>query len=201
MTDDEQRAAERRRRMDELLAQAETDVSRTRAANDKPAARPVVEARRGTFRRGLLGVLLLLGLALVLGGTAATLGRFTGADFDEARRHGTATVEKCQRRGPVTLKGFGYVDQCVVAVSWNTGPASRVVIDEPGFMKGEAPGDTFQIGENSGSRGSVSYSRPELPDRGWVGWVSAFVGLLAVFALLAVYFYLRDVIKDLRRRA
>ena len=44
MADDNQRAAERGRRMDELLARAETDVNRTRAAKSKPEdAGPVVE--------------------------------------------------------------------------------------------------------------------------------------------------------------
>ena len=37
---------------------------------------------------------------------AMTIGRFTGHDFADARRTGTATVERCERRGPVGFNGF-----------------------------------------------------------------------------------------------
>lgn len=200
MTDDDQRRDERRRRMDELLAQAEADVARTRAAKRTPADAPVVDNRRGTALGSTVGVLVLLVLAVVLGLTAATIGRFTGADFDDADRHGTATVERCERRGPITWKGFGYFDQCTVGIEWSDGAGPRVLIDEPGFMKGEKAGDTFEIGQNSGSRGGVSYSRPELPDRDWVTWIAVLVGVLAFLCAAGVYVFIRQTLKELRPR-
>ena len=200
MTDDDQRKAERRRRMDELLARTEADVARSRAKYDTPADAPVVDQRRGTAWGSAAGVLILLILAVVFGLTAATIGRFTGADFDDADRRGTATVEQCERRGPVTWKGFGYFDQCTVDITWSDGAGPRVVIDEPGFMKGEKPGDTFEIGQTSGSRGGVSYSRPELPDRDWVTWAAVLVGVLAFLCAGGVYLFARQTTKDARRR-
>lgn len=199
MSDDERRA-ERRRRMDELLAAAEADVARTRAAREKADnPGPVVERKRGTWWGSLLGVLILLALSAVLLGAAATVSRWTGAPYDEARKVGTATVEECERRGPISLKGFGFYDRCTLEVRWGTGP-SRLVIDDPGFMMGEKPGDQFQIGENSGFRGSISYSRPELPDRGWVGAIAFVFGLLAVLPFLGVLVYIKEKVRDLRRR-
>lgn len=203
MSQDEHRATERRHRMDELLAQAEADVTRTRAAKNTPAADdagPGDETRKGTFFGSALAVVILLVLGLVLLATAMTLGRFTGADYNDATRQGIATVEQCQRRGPISLKGFGFYDRCTVRIVWSSGLSSRVVIDDPGFIKSENPGDTFKIGQNSGSRGSTSYSRPELPDRGWLGWIGALVGFLGVLPLLGVFFYVRETIKYVVRR-
>ncbi|MEV4343490.1 DUF6346 domain-containing protein [Actinoplanes sp. NPDC049596] len=94
-----------------------------------------------------------------------TIGRFTGHDFADARRTGTATVQQCERRGPITLDSFGNYGQCTVTIAWTSGPSSRVLIDKPGFFTGENPGDTFEIGEHTGRRGCIGYSRPELPDR------------------------------------
>jgi hypothetical protein len=203
MPQDKHRAAERRRLMEELLAQADADVARTRAANStsEPGhTGPVDEKRTGTFLGSVLGVVILLALSFVLLATAMTIGRFTGADYDDATLRGTATVEACRRRGPVSLNGFGFYDRCTVRIVWNDGLSFRVVIDDPGFIKGEKPGETFQIGQNSGSRGSTSYSRPEVPDRDWVAWIGAFFGFLAVLPLLAVLGYLRETIKDAFRR-
>jgi Family of unknown function (DUF6346) len=202
MTDDrDQRGAERRRRMDELLAQAETEVTRTRAAKNEPPEPAAVAVSRGRSAAGsalVVVVLLLVGLLLV--GAALTLGRFTGADYEQARRQGVATVQDCERRGPVTRHGFGYFDQCTVEIAWETGPSSRVLLDEPGFLRGEKPGDTFEIGENAGSRGSLGYSRPELPDRGWIAWLTAIVGFLGVIPVLIVLFLLKGMIADALRR-
>jgi hypothetical protein len=180
MTDDKQRAAERRRRMNELLAEAETNVARTRAAKSEPDDSPVVDQRSSTWWGTLLTVVVLLTLAALFGLTAMTVGRFSGADFKEANRTGTATVEQCERHGPITLKGFGYYDRCTVKIAWGGGLTGRYEISEPGFIQGEKPGDFFEIGENSGTRGSTSFSRPEYPNRGWVGWLAVILGVLAL---------------------
>jgi hypothetical protein len=200
MTDDKQRAAERRRRMNELLAQAEADVARTRAAKEDPVTGPVVEVRRGRWLNNVLGVVILLVLAFVLGATAMTIARFTGRDFQDARLRGTATVEQCERRGPVSLKGFGYYQRCTVDIDWDTAAGIRVAIDKPGFFTNAKPGDTFEIGQNTGSRGSIGYSRPELPNRGWVTLIAAIIGFLALLPFLAAVTYVWSSIKDAFRR-
>jgi hypothetical protein len=196
MTDDEKRPTERRRQMDEMLRQAEADVARSRAAKQ----RPVVDQRLGTAWGSALGVAILLALAAVFIMGTLTVSRFTGADFDDASRQGTATVKSCERRGPMTTKGFGYYDRCTVDIAWNDGQNLSVTIDKPGFIRGEKPGDTFEIGRNTGTRGSVSYSRPELQPQGWVVAVSIVFGGIALLCLAGVYIYLRAKIKDMRGR-
>ncbi|AGZ39947.1 DUF6346 domain-containing protein [Actinoplanes friuliensis] len=143
---EENHAAYRKRRRAELLAEAEADVTRTRAAKQEPAVEvsPVVDARRNKWLTNLFGIVILLALSFVLIATATTVGRFTGHDFADARRTGTtATVEDCERRGPISLFGFGYYDQCTVTIAWNGSPSLRALIDKPGFFNGEAPGITF----------------------------------------------------------
>ncbi|MDT4991870.1 MAG: hypothetical protein QOH97_1762 [Actinoplanes sp.] len=198
----EDRPAYRKRRMAELLAETEENVNRTRTAKARPAAAadPVVEVKRGGWWNDVLGVVILLALSFLLTGAAMTIGRFTGHDFADARRTGTATVEQCERRGPVSLKGFGYWKQCTVTIEWNGGPSSRVLIGKPGFFKGDKQGDIFQIGEHTGSRGSIGYSRPELPERGWVTAIGLGLGLIGVLPAIAGFYALRESIKDLFRR-
>ncbi|WP_127498963.1 DUF6346 domain-containing protein [Actinoplanes solisilvae] len=197
MRDDDQRKAERRRRMDELLADAETNVTRTRGEKDQPAR--AVDERRGTAWGSALGVLILLVLAAVFALLAMTAGRFTGPDFGDADRQGTATVEQCEQRGPVTWKGLGYYDACTVRITWNDGAGPRLLINDPGFFKGEKPGDKIEIGQNQGTRGAVSYSRPEVPSRGWVTAMTVLFGALSVLCVGAVYLFARQTIKDMRR--
>jgi hypothetical protein len=198
MQDDSQRRAERRRRMDELLAEAEENVTRTRAEKNKPA--PVVDESRSSFWGGTLLVLILLAVGAVFLMLSLTVGRFTGADYNDAARHGTATVETCERHGPISRKGFGYYEVCTVDITWDDGAGPRVLINDPGFFKGEKPGDKIQIGQNQGTRGAVSYSRPEVPDRGWITAVTVLLGVLAALCFGAIYFILRETIKDMRRR-
>jgi hypothetical protein len=103
----------------------------------------VIEDDRSSVRQLLL--LALLGLALFNAGT--TIGRFTGPDFGQASPKGTATVEQCQRRGPLTLvDGVGFYDSCLVWTEWDNGRSERLRIDDPGFFRGERPGDTVRIG-------------------------------------------------------
>jgi len=197
MKDDDERRAYRRRRMDELLAEAETDVARTRAERNKPA--PVVDQSRNGFWGGTLLVVILLAVGGVFLMLCLTVGRFTGADYDDAARHGTATVERCDRHGPITWNGFGYYNACTVDITWDDGAGPRVLIDDPGFFQGEKPGDKIEIGQNQGTRGAVSYSRPEAPARGWITAVTVLLGVLAALCFGAIYFILRETIKDIRR--
>src|SRR5689334_9910698 len=161
MTDDDNRRAERRRRMDEILAEAETNVKRPRPLRDER-----VDESRGTVWGSALGVVILLLLAVVFYMGSRTVNRFTSADFDDADRRGVATVKSCERRGPITLKGFGYYDRCTVDLVWSDGEGPTIVLDKPGFMRGEKPGDTFEIGRNAGTRGSVEIGRAAGRERG-----------------------------------
>ena len=197
MKNDDERRAYRRRRMDELLAEAEADVARTRAARNNPA--PVVDQRRSSFWGGTLLVLILLALGAVFLMLSLTVGRFTGADYDDAARHGTATVESCERRGPISWEGLGYYNACTVRITWDDGAGPRILINDPGFFKGEKPGDEIEIGQNQGTRGAVSYSRPEVPARGWITAVTVLLGVVAVLCFGTVFFILRETIKDWRR--
>ncbi|MEV6850117.1 DUF6346 domain-containing protein [Actinoplanes sp. NPDC051411] len=187
--------------MDELLAEAETNVRRTRADRNAPQDPATSgDGRRGTWWGSLLGVLILLAISAVLLGTAETVARFSRPDYNDARDHGTATVEQCQRRGPITIKGFGYYNRCTVKVTWDGGLKSRIDLDKPGFLPGAKPGDTFKIGENQGSRGSVGYSRPDLPSRGWVAWMAGLIALVGILPLFAVIYYLKSVVKNIVKR-
>ncbi|BCY05370.1 DUF6346 domain-containing protein [Actinoplanes sp. L3-i22] len=196
---DENRAAYRKRRMAEMLAEAEAGVARSRAAKQRAAEiGPVIESRRGGWFRNVLGLLIILAVSFVLLATSMTVARFTGADFADARRTGEAKIVSCERRGPVSLKGFGYYKACSVSISWSG--RARVTIDKPGFFTDEKPGDTFTIGENTGSRGRIGYSRAELPSRGWVTFIAAVIGFLGVVPILLLLAMLRDGLRGLFRR-
>jgi hypothetical protein len=140
--------AARKRRRDAIV---DHEQRRRRQNRDK-----VQTDDRSSVRRLLL--LALLGLVLFNAGT--TIGRQTGPDFREAVPKGTATVEQCQRRGPFTLlDGVGFYDSCLVWTQWDNGRSERLRIDDPGFFRGEKPGDLIRIG--------YGIARPEI--RHWAG--------------------------------
>lgn len=199
MTDNEW-MAERRRRMDELLAASGT--GRERADDEPPdAATPAARARRGKWYTDLLALALMLTASWLLISTALTIARFTGNDLGAADRRGVATVERCTRQGPVTLfHGFGWYDRCTVSIRWNAGGSSRLTMSTPGFFHGERVGDTFEIGENTGTRGRVGYSRAAVPDRSWVTVIAVVVAIIGALPLLGVVAFLRQSLKRLFRR-
>jgi hypothetical protein len=133
---------------------------------------------------------VLVGVSFLLVGTALTTARFTGPDYAKADRTGTATVERCTERGPITLHGFGYYRRCAVTVAWNLRGPDRVTIDQPRFFDadpGDRIGDSFAMGRNGGT-----YSRPEVPHRRWVTVLGWGIGLLGLLPLLALAIYLRQ---------
>lgn len=202
MSDDEW-IAERKRRMADLAAQSEADLDRARQpAEPTGGGSPVVvQARRGHWYTDLLALAGLLVVSWLLISSALTLARFTGNSLDDAGRRGTATVENCERRGPITaLHGFGFSNECTVSIAWNTGYPTRVVISKPGFFKSDRPGDTFEIGENTGSRGRIGYSRAGLPDRPWISGIAGVIDVIGVLPLLAAIFYLRRSVTGVFRR-
>ncbi|GAA4596819.1 hypothetical protein BJY16_002145 [Actinoplanes octamycinicus] len=190
MTED--RAAYRKRRLAELMAEAEARRAKSRAAREGGDRNgPVVEVRRGAWAGDLVVLVVLLFVLFVLLTTAMTVERFSGHDFAEARRTGDATVVSCARRGPVTFKGFGYYDACTVSVNWGWN-GTRLTIDQPGFFKGEKPGDTFTIGENQSSRGTIGFSRPVVPSRGWVTAVAMVIACVALIPFFLLVLLLRE---------
>jgi hypothetical protein len=199
---DEEWIAERKRRINEILAELEADNARYRDDPDSTSDPGVVRPRRGRWYDSVLAVLILLAVWWLLTSLAITLARFGGNNLDDARRRGTATVETCERHGPITLThGFGFYDTCTVKIVWDSGYPSRVVIDKPGFFNGEQAGDTFEIGENTGSRGSIGYSRAELPDRLWLAAITVVIGIIGAIPLLVVAAYLWRSFKGLFRRS
>jgi uncharacterized protein involved in exopolysaccharide biosynthesis len=60
--------------------------------------------------------------------------------------------------------------------------------DEAGRMLDEAAG------------GSVAYSRPEVPERGRVTGAALVLGVLALLCAGAVFLFLRETLRDRRRR-
>jgi hypothetical protein len=147
---------------------------------------PEAEVRRRAWWNEVFGTVVLLGVSFLLVGTALTIGRFSGPDYGDAKRFATATIESCELRGPLTLKGFGYYDRCTVSIGWQSGPAG-VTIDRPGFIVGDRVGDTFEIGDN----GHGNYSRAEVPHRAWVTWIAWTIALLGAIPLLVAAVYLR----------
>jgi len=200
---DDEWLAERKRRMAELTTQAEENLAESRRPHEPPGdTGPVVaRRRRGHWYTDVLAVAVLLFVSWLLISSALTLARFTGNSLDDARRRGTATVEECHRRGPVTLlHGFGFYRECTVSIAWTSGYPSRVVISKPGFFTDEKPGDTFEIGENTGSRGRIGYSRADLPQRTWITVIAGIIDVIGALLLLTVLFYLWRSLRDLFRR-
>ncbi|GIE93272.1 DUF6346 domain-containing protein [Paractinoplanes rishiriensis] len=164
------------------------EVLPERPAVPRPA--PTPEMRRRAWFNATLAAALLVGVSFLLVGTALTVGRFAGKNYQDARRTGTAAIERCSLRGPVTLNGFGYHDRCTVTATWETGETVRVTIDKPGFFDdGDRVGDRFEIGENPGG-----YSRPGTAERSWVRAAAWAVGLLGLLPLLAAGLYLRPIL-------
>jgi hypothetical protein len=186
--------AERKRRMAEVTAGLEAEAEPPRQRGKRVG---------GHWYTDLLALAILLAVSWLLISSALTLARFTGNSLDDAGRRGTATVEQCDRRGPITvLHGFGFYRECTVSIAWNTGSHSRVAIDKPGFFRDDKAGGTVEIGQNTGSRGRLGYSRAALPDRPWITVVAGVLDVVGALVLLAVVFYLwRSVQGVLRGRA
>ncbi|MEV0898270.1 DUF6346 domain-containing protein [Actinoplanes sp. NPDC049802] len=118
-----------------------------RRQDSVPPPHPAVIEKRRDGRVPVRTLLLLAVAGLLLFYAGSTIGRHTGPDYQTSRMKGIATVEKCERRGPLTLLGgFGHYDACYVWVQWDRGEAERVLIEDPGFFRGERPGDTIRIG-------------------------------------------------------
>ncbi|HWS36101.1 MAG TPA: DUF6346 domain-containing protein [Actinoplanes sp.] len=152
---------------------------------DRLQSSVVATEEKGSVR-GLL-VLVLIGWLLFNAGT--TIGRFTGPDYAVAWDRGTGTVEKCERRGPITLlDGVGFFDACYLWVEWDRKVSERVLVDDPGFFQGEKPGDTVRIG--------YGVSRPEVPH--WSS-LDLLMYLLCGSGVLLAAFALLRLVKRLRR--
>jgi len=142
-------------------------------------------------RGGLRGVLTLIGLFLAVVATLQlgfTLTSLSGHDVRDARRVGQATVESCERRGPVGLT-YGYWDACLVSIRWNDGVPEYGRLEEPHLFDASEVGTTVQIGDNGTSRSGPTYSRATFPPRpvlATLGVIVFVVGAIAGLILLGV---------------
>jgi len=134
-----------------------------------------------TFRMPTWGLVLVTLAGWLVFNAGTTIGRHTGGDYGDAAFGGTATVESCERRGPLTLfQGIGFYDACYVWVEWDRKgrgekyDSERVLVEEAGFFRGERPGDTFRIG--------YGISRPELRES--AAHVLAMIALCAAGGLI-----------------
>ncbi|XVU29801.1 DUF6346 domain-containing protein [Actinoplanes sp. CA-054009] len=156
MADEPDRMREIRERFEELKRETAPEPRlEPPAATVSPVDRP----DRGKLRGYLRFAALLLGL-IVMFQTAFTLLSYNGNDFDDARRIGQATVESCERRGPIGLI-YGYWDECLVSVAWDNGVHQRSYFDKPHLFEAGEVGTTVQIGENGYGRSGFRYSRPD----------------------------------------
>jgi hypothetical protein len=113
--------------------------------------------------------LILIGLTILTLSREEALGTGTG-------RAGTATVETCQRYGPVSGSGLGLWWRCEVAVQWSDGAADRHRESGSLFTPDEA-GEPIAVREvlRAEGRGNLNAAaRLVRPDR------PANVGALAV---------------------
>lgn len=153
MTDEPDRMRELRKRMEQLKQETTPSPEPTVAQ-----APPVQSGSSGRLH----ATLKLSGLVLSLVMTfqlAFTLMSFNGKDFDDARRVGRATVETCQRRGPIGII-YGYWDECLVSITWNDGVPARAYLDKPHLFRADEVGTTVEIGDNGYGRSGSTYSRP-----------------------------------------
>ncbi|WP_430787808.1 DUF6346 domain-containing protein [Actinoplanes sp. G11-F43] len=141
-------------------------------------------------RASLRSVLVLTLVGWLLFNAGATIGRYSGPDYAGSPVKGVGTVEKCERRGPFTiLDGVGFYDACYLWVEWDRNGSERVLVDDPGFFRGEKPGDTIRIGYGV-SRPEVGYSSGlELLKFGFVGLGGLLLGLGTLLLLVRLKLY------------
>jgi len=117
----------------------------------------------GPLHTAITAIVLLL-LAFGLSGAAVTVGRFSGKDIADAKRTGAATVLSCERRGPISPQGFGYVDTCQTEIKWEDGALSRITVGND-FFDAEEVGKTITVGDMGTQRSRAVLARADLPPR------------------------------------
>lgn len=134
----------------------------------------------GPLQTAITAVVLLL-LAFGLSGSALSLGRLSGKDIADARRTGAATVLSCERQGPLSSKGFGYVDTCQTEIKWEDGTLSRIVVGND-FFEADEVGQTITVGDLGTRQNRAVLARADLPPRVALQITSYVLIALAVIA-------------------
>ncbi|GGN17734.1 hypothetical protein FHR83_004183 [Actinoplanes campanulatus] len=198
-SDDDWRAKYRARirALEAEQAQAEAELSVAAAGPDSD----VVDGRGSRPLRDvsfLLAIIMLSGIVLLAG---MTLVRSAGRDFDDARRAGWATVDRCRGHGPVTGKGFGYWETCDVTIRWDDGTTGSLTKD--GVFTSADIGSNVRVGDLGRYRTSTELAKQDAPYRPWLKWIGVFVALAGLlpglFALLIVRGFIRDLFRIRRR--
>lgn len=157
-------------RIERRLAEIDEQLEQVDAEKSKPAP----------LRTAITAIALLL-LAFGLSGAAVSLGRFSGKDIADAKRTGAATVLSCQRRGPISAQGFGYVDTCQTEIKWEDGTLSRITVGND-FFDAEEVDKTITVGDLGTQRNRAVLARADLPPRVMLQVASYALIVLAVIA-------------------
>jgi hypothetical protein len=199
-TDDAKRQQDldRIRRQRERLRAIEEDL-------DAPASpAPPPDRASGTRRprrlRGVLVVLVLIVVPILLAQLSATIGAHSGHDFADAKRTGKASVESCDRRGPISLTQLGYWDDCTVAIRWDNGTSFHGKLGRPQLFHASDVGKTVQIGDNGRTKFSHDYSRPDFPPRPGLRTLSTVIAVIDILPVLLLLYFLWTALKMLVRR-
>ena len=176
----------------EAAARSQSTVDDTEAAvlGKRPASARLSAADRRFWRK----FLVFVALAPVFWLCAATVQRYSGHDYDDARQvYMRAEVRSCERHGPVTLRGgFGIWYSCDVALSGSVTDE----IDRPGFFTSDLSGQSIVIGDNGRtSGGSHRWSRPDLPDIFLLDLISFVLALPMIGIAILVFFLGTAVVK------
>ena len=151
----------------------------------------------------LRGALNLVGLVLavvVVFQLAFTCTALNGHDFDDARRVGQATVESCDRRGPIGLR-LGYWDDCVVTVKWNDGVSQHGKLGKPHLFHAGEVGRTVEIGDNGTGRNGRTYSRPTFEPQPVLAAIGIVLFVIAAVPGLILLWLFWHLVRDLVGRA
>lgn len=198
MADDPDRMRRLRDRFDALEQEQAAEP-----AVPSPSPRDVSPVQPGRSRGRLRGVLRLAGLLLAIVVTLQlgfTLTSLSGHDIEDARRVGQATVESCERRGPIGLV-YGYWDACVVSIRWNDGVPEYGRLEEPHLFRAADVGTTVEIGDNGTSRNGPTYSRETFPPRPVLATLGVILFVVGAIAGLIVLWVLWHLIRGALGRA
>ncbi|MEU4162442.1 DUF6346 domain-containing protein [Actinoplanes sp. NPDC026670] len=185
------------------LEAAEAELQREKAEQEAvdSGAEATAAGERGSRRLRDLGFLVgVLTLSLLLVGVSMTLTGMAGHDIGDARRTGSATVTSCERRGPVTNRGFGFHERCAVTIRWDDGTATRLVDD--GTFRSADIAHEVRVGYLGTRKYALELAREDTPYRPWFTWVGVLAGLIAavpgILAVMMLHAYVRAALRGRR---
>lgn len=196
MDSHDERMARRATERKALEAELDREEAERKAAITDPAS-AVVRRREGGALRSAAFLFGIVVLTVVLFGSCITLIRLSGRDFDDARRTGQATVDACNRQGPVSNQGFGYWNRCTVTIRWDDGTTSRLVSDAV-FTSADI-GDQVRVGDLGEYRTSKKLAREGTPARPWLAWIGYVIGLAGILPGLVAVLLIRELLRFRRK--